>query len=518
MCQNVQKKSATHWLVLPGQGGGKTEVRSAPAEDAPAVGTLPDCLLRVQVPHPTTGGWCRISPEDLQRLQAYSFLKDAWVLVDGESARRVGFWKDSSEDEDSPEVEFDSSIFPCWTWEEAESRCLLPLEEGDPSEAWQERLQSLVARVSDEALIHLLQYGYAIVDNALPSELCATLRHELDTLLEQGQMWDSQSYSLSEGAVHHNISETTLDFLEARTHAPTFAEIEKDQGLLRILRRLPALKGLSMQHLRLQVNRGNGGCYTMHTDSGVSEPADGAVQVLRATALFYLNEGWQEEHGGELRLYPYPLPPVRIAPLSGRLVLFEPRMVHEVLPNFHMRYCFTLWCATSMTSTAASSTFLNVETMTDFEAASSACIAFRRSAGTLAPQLESVPSPLRSLFFSEVRPLLVRYVFRDCELQSACRSHDAGPQKDLMLQGISQYHQKMKELNPAWFRLLLELLPSAATEPARTGELLEAAATSAFTSNDNEYSRGRMRFPCSLAPDPLGVSIVILCAWHTPSR
>lgn len=423
MCQ-----SATHWLVLPGQGGGITEVRSAPEENAPAV------------PHPTTGGWCRISPEDLQRLQAYSFLKDAWVLVDGESARRVGFWKDSSEDEDTPEVEFESGIFPCW--EEAASQCLLPLEEGDPSE---ERLQSLVARVSDEALVHLLQYGYAIVDNALPGELCATLRQELDTLLEQGQMWDSQSYSLNEGALHHNICETTLDYLEARAHAPTFAEIEKDQGLLRTLRRLPALRGLSMQHLRLQVNRGNGGCYTMHTDSGVSEPdrAD-AVQVLRATALFYLNEGWQEEHGGELRLYPYPLPPVRIAPLSGRLVLFEPRMVHEVLPNFHKRYCFTLWCATSMTSSAAS-----------------------RSLGTLSPQLESVPSPLRSLFFSEVRPLLVRYVFRDCELQSACRSHDAGPQKDLMLQGISQYHQKMKELNPAWFRLLLELLPSAATEPVR---------------------------------------------------
>ena len=69
-----------------------------------------------------------------------------------------------------------------------------------------------------------------------------------------------------------------------------------------------------------------------------------AAEVLRATALFYLNEGqaqelvwrrvcekpnalgenmgerwsaggWQEEHGGELRLYPYPLPPVR--PASG---------------------------------------------------------------------------------------------------------------------------------------------------------------------------------------------------------
>eukprot|EP00435_Cladocopium_sp_Y103_P009920 s2943_g2.t1 len=83
----------------------------------------------------------------------------------------------------------------------------------------------------------------------------------------------------------------------------------------------------------------------------------------------------------------------------------------------------------------------------------------------------------------EVRPLLVRYVFRDCELQSACRSHDEGPQKQEMLEGIGRYHQQMRDENPTlgsrkippsasslthldqllrqWFRQLLEQLPSA---------------------------------------------------------
>ena len=37
----------------------------------------------------------------------------------------------------------------------------------------------------------------------------------------------------------------------------------------------------------------------------------------------------------------------------------------------------------------------------------------------------------------ELRPLLVRYVFRDCELQSASRSHDEGPQKQEMMEGTS---------------------------------------------------------------------------------
>ena len=130
--------------------------------------------------------------------------------------------------------------------------------------------------------------------------------------------------------------------------------------------------------VRIQINKGHGGCYTMHTDAGTRFGAPG--QTLRLTALFYLNEAWHEEDGGgsrlknaltratacdcmlppslshhrpwacadvagELRLFPYPRASVRIAPHGGRLVLFEPRMVHDVLPNFKRRYCFTLWCS-----------------------------------------------------------------------------------------------------------------------------------------------------------------------------
>lgn len=45
--------------------------------------------------------------------------------------------------------------------------------------------------------------------------------------------------------------ETTLDFKDVRLHAPTFNRMENDEGLLRVLRRLPVLQDLSMQHLRL---------------------------------------------------------------------------------------------------------------------------------------------------------------------------------------------------------------------------------------------------------------------------
>jgi hypothetical protein len=52
--------------------------------------------------------------------------------------------------------------------------------------------------------------------------------------------------------------------------------------------------------------------------------------LLQVTAIFYLNQHWKPSHGGQLRLYPFPAPPVDIQPLQDRLVLFATtRMLHR---------------------------------------------------------------------------------------------------------------------------------------------------------------------------------------------
>lgn len=62
----------------------------------------------------------------------------------------------------------------------------------------------------------------------------------------------------------------------------------------------------------------------MHFDS--DETLDGR----RVTAIMYLNQEWKPSHGGELRLYPFPGPPVDVEPLQDRLVLFSStRMLHR---------------------------------------------------------------------------------------------------------------------------------------------------------------------------------------------
>lgn len=74
----------------------------------------------------------------------------------------------------------------------------------------------------------------------------------------------------------------------------------------------------------------------------------------KLTAILYLNEGWQREHGGELRLWPAvednqpPAPPLIVAPLADRLVIFISSLEHEVLPSWAHRSVFREgpggWC------------------------------------------------------------------------------------------------------------------------------------------------------------------------------
>ena len=57
---------------------------------------------------------------------------------------------------------------------------------------------------------------------------------------------------------------------------------------------------------RTQFNEGGGGCFPMHFDS------DRTLDTRQLTAIFYLNEHWDAAHGGALRLFPFPHPPVRL--------------------------------------------------------------------------------------------------------------------------------------------------------------------------------------------------------------
>ena len=63
----------------------------------------------------------------------------------------------------------------------------------------------------------------------------------------------------------------------------------------------------------------------------------------KLSVICYLNEGWEENHGGQLRMYLQDVA-LDVLPLSGRMVCFRSDQIeHEVLPASRERLSLTGW-------------------------------------------------------------------------------------------------------------------------------------------------------------------------------
>ena len=64
----------------------------------------------------------------------------------------------------------------------------------------------------------------------------------------------------------------------------------------------------------------------------------------RISCVYYLNEHWQPEHGGELTLYDLnDQPHMNIEPYGNRFVCFNSNLPHEVGMAYHIRYSIAGW-------------------------------------------------------------------------------------------------------------------------------------------------------------------------------
>jgi SM-20-related protein len=96
--------------------------------------------------------------------------------------------------------------------------------------------------------------------------------------------------------------------------------------------------GLDRRELQLGCYSGNGETYARHLDV-----FRGKGESRRLTAIYYLNEGWRPEEGGQLRLF-LPSGDRDIAPITDRLLVFMSAEVeHAVLPALAERWALTAW-------------------------------------------------------------------------------------------------------------------------------------------------------------------------------
>ena len=209
---------------------------------------------------------------------------------------------------------------------------------------------STTAAAFARAAPQLLETGYAVVDDAISPALAAEL-HACCAALHESRVLRQHRFGFRPSASAKPQIFEKPHIFECELGEPQFLASEHAQRLLAALAALDCaesaraafpelrlLPGDDAVTVKLQCNEGGGGCFPLHYDNA------GPPSKRRLTCLVYLNPGWADGDGGELQLAPWLRPPVDVAPLCGRVVLFNSEtMLHRTLPANARRFCFTVW-------------------------------------------------------------------------------------------------------------------------------------------------------------------------------
>lgn len=188
---------------------------------------------------------------------------------------------------------------------------------------------SLASRLDEQFFELLTTQGFCILDNALDSSLFQALQQESTVLLPE-----FEAAKISLGGTVNSIRRDRTRWLEAEDVAG---------GMY--LQQLQQLSEALNQSLYLGIRRAEahyahydtGDFYKLHRDNPASQN-DRAISTV-----FYLNEAWSHEDGGELRIQDYQQQWHALLPLANRLVIFQSDLLHEVCPANRPRKSIAGW-------------------------------------------------------------------------------------------------------------------------------------------------------------------------------
>lgn len=186
---------------------------------------------------------------------------------------------------------------------------------------------------------NLSQHGYVIYENFLSDAIIKSLNALVKDLYAQNKMHAAKT-GITGKALNINLRGDSIFWLD---------ENSDDINTQAYFIEMQALKNALNQHLFLNVHEIEthlavypaGSTYQKHLDQ-FSQGA--GVQARQLSSILYLNNHWQTNDGGELRLYTTEHEHIDILPTAGRLVLFlSAQFWHEVLPAKADRISLTGW-------------------------------------------------------------------------------------------------------------------------------------------------------------------------------
>ena len=204
-------------------------------------------------------------------------------------------------------------------------------------------MHTTTAQKTEQLIQGIAENGFAVIEHFLPPATIATLASEAKKLQEIGEMHRAGTGQNSAAKPDDSIRGDFIHWLDEAEISPTQQEY---------LRR--------MEELRENLNRNFYlGLFDIESHFAIYPP--GAIyrkhldqfqenNHRQVSCILYLNETWQHENGGQLRLYldgQEPTSYLDFEPTGGTMVTFlSGRFYHEVLPAHHERLSLTGWFRT----------------------------------------------------------------------------------------------------------------------------------------------------------------------------
>lgn len=188
----------------------------------------------------------------------------------------------------------------------------------------------------DEQMDLLAQQDYITIDNFFNSEDLINAHHFFETKQQEGVF---QKAAIGASGNEKIINEVRGDYtywLEKGKHTQINSIFETLDEVKSIFNRLMYLSLADYEfHL---AHYPKGSFYKKHLDQ-----FDGRNNRM-VSVIIYLNKGWKDGDGGELRIYPEGQDPIDIAPLENRCIMFRSdTLYHEVLTSNTSRKSITGW-------------------------------------------------------------------------------------------------------------------------------------------------------------------------------
>lgn len=178
--------------------------------------------------------------------------------------------------------------------------------------------------------------GYIILENFLPEETLGAMRLEVSQLQTTQEFKRAGIGKQTEFKIDESQRGDFICWIDPLDpHPASSLYLQKIDEIIPQLNRAFYL-GIRSYECHYAIYPA-GTFYKRHSDRHKSS----SPRVV--SMVFYLNEDWKSEDGGQLRIYDHETVLEEVLPIAGTLVLFLSEIEHEVLPTHRSRMSLTGW-------------------------------------------------------------------------------------------------------------------------------------------------------------------------------